>query len=143
MSADVNILLLPQPPYSSTLFFGGVFVVVVHLVLEKVVIVVDVVEQVMMEQGQGRLAGIVLSSSWLPSLPLPAAQSVCSPSTVNIVHLHLANHDALPSLPWRNNMGEGNEVLLAPKLRQNLHQCNAPYCTNTHTNARTAAAPMA
>ena len=67
VSADVNILLLPQPPYSSTLFFGGVFVVVVHLVLEKVVIVVDVVEQVMMEQGQGRLAGIVLSSSWLPS----------------------------------------------------------------------------
>ena len=33
--------------------------VVLHLVLEKVVIVVDVVEQVMMEQGQGRLAGIV------------------------------------------------------------------------------------
>ena len=57
--------LSPHTP--RLLLFGGVFVVVVHLVLEKVVIVVDVVEQVMMEQGQGRLAGIVLSSSWLPS----------------------------------------------------------------------------
>ena len=134
VSADVNILLLPQPPYSSTLAFwwslrgGGSF-----------------------GAGEGGDCGGcggagddgagTRSVGWhcaliflaaLP-LPLPAAQSVCSPSTVNIVHLHLANHDALPSLPWRNNMGEGNEVLLAPKLRQNLHQC---------TNARTAPAPM-
>ena len=80
--------------------------VVVHLVLEKVVIVVDVVEQVMMEQGQGRLAGIVLSSSWPPSLCTIPLLALHQP--VSILCTSTLQHDAVPSLPWRNNMGEGN-----------------------------------
>ena len=131
--------------------FGGVLVEV-HLVLEKVVIVVEV----MMEQGQGRLAGIVRSSSWLllPSPPSPPlAHCVCCAALlhqpgVNIVHTHRASplqHDALPPPPalpcpggtiWvkATRCSSHQSTDPSPKPSLAMHQC---------TNAPTAPAPMA
>ena len=96
MSADVNIHLLPTSPHTRLmLFFGGVLVVA-HLVLEKVVIVVDVVQ--LGDDGAGtRSVGwhchsIVLSSSWLLlANPPPAAALASSSSCQYCAHCALCS----------------------------------------------------
>ena len=111
MSADVNIHLLPTSPHTRLkLFFGGVFLVVAHLVLEKVVIVVDVVQ--LGDDGAG-----TRSVGWhcwhCPLIFLAAGKPCCCTSLLLLLSIlctlcSLQHHAALPSLPWRNNMGEGN-----------------------------------
>ena len=108
---------------------------VLHLVLEKVVIVVDVVEQVMMEQGQGRLAGIVLSSSWLPSPSPCLLHNPCARPPLSILcTCTLPTMMLCPPCPggtiWVKATRCFSHQSFAKTFTNAMHQCS--HCTSTN-----------